>query len=198
MAGRGPTLLSTVIKRLYSKIIVTPNECWEWQGYRFPQGYGRYSMMGQVLAHRVSFIVHKGPIFKNLCVLHKCDNPPCVNPDHLFMGTRDTNNKDRAAKGRSVTPNMNLTHCKRGHEFTKENTIIRGTGTRLCRTCNNEQSMKRYWKHIGRGRRKGTNGGTHCAKGHEFTKENTRINNHTGHRACKACIRERQNAKIHL
>ena len=73
----------------------------------------------------------------------QCDNPPCVNPEHLFIGTRNINNKDRAAKGRTVTPNMNLTHCKRGHEFTPENTITRITGTRLCRTCNNEGARRR-------------------------------------------------------
>lgn len=136
--------LETTKKRFLSKITITPNNCWEWQGARTLQGYGKFKSFGESLAHRVSFILNFGPLPEQACVLHRCDNPPCVNPAHIFLGTRDINNKDRASKGRTVTPMMNLTHCKRGHEFTKENTVIRINGTRLCRICVNEGSLKRY------------------------------------------------------
>ena len=132
--------------RLYSRIEKDSSGCWNYTGQRCPQGYGKLKCVdyGETLAHRVSYIVHHGPIKKEDCVLHRCDNPSCVNPEHLFLGDRDVNNKDRAKKGRTVTPNMNLTHCKRGHEFTVENTTIRKNGTRLCRTCVNSQSARRY------------------------------------------------------
>lgn len=129
-------------------IIVNDNHCWVFKGYKTPQGYGKIRSKRffpkESLAHRISYLLNS--VFtlpSELCVLHKCDNPPCINPDHLFIGTRDLNNKDRATKGRTITPTMNLTHCKRGHEFTKENTIIRNTGTRLCRTCNNNSARRR-------------------------------------------------------
>lgn len=132
----------TTIARFKNRIAPNVSGCWEWNGFRCPQGYGRFKSFGETLAHRVSFILHKSDLPKDACVLHTCDNPSCVNPDHLFLGDRDLNNKDRAAKGRTVTPNMNLTHCKRGHEFNEENTVVRKTGKRMCRTCYNAKAIE--------------------------------------------------------
>ncbi len=82
------------------------DECWEWQGYININGYGQTRIGGRkgkaYQAHRLSWIVHFGGIPDGLHVCHKCDNPPCVNPNHLFLGTNLDNIKDRMKKGRSV------------------------------------------------------------------------------------------------
>lgn len=80
------------------------DECWEWKGYRNENGYGKMLAFGEQMAHRVSWIINSGEIPEGIKVLHKCDNPPCVNPEHLFLGTLGDNNKDRHRKGRTVVP----------------------------------------------------------------------------------------------
>jgi hypothetical protein len=79
----------------------TLSGCWEWVDYR-RNNYGMVFVDGKVLAaHRVSWILSRGSIPDGQGVLHHCDNPPCVNPSHLFLGTNGDNNRDRHAKGRS-------------------------------------------------------------------------------------------------
>lgn len=80
-----------------------PDACWEWQGgWRSSFGYGRFRHKGpQYSAHRVSYELHNGPIPDGLDVLHKCDNPPCCNPAHLFLGDDLANVRDKIAKGRA-------------------------------------------------------------------------------------------------
>lgn len=79
--------------------------CLVWQGSRHRQGYGQFRYLGERwLSHRVAWQLHHGDIPKGMCVLHKCDNPPCVNIDHLFIGTARDNARDRDAKGRHHNP----------------------------------------------------------------------------------------------
>lgn len=106
--------------------------CWVWGGAG-PSDYGWFYMDGrQFRPHRVSWFLHTGEWPKAL-LLHKCDNPPCVRPEHLREGDYLTNNRDTVLKGRHA--NTRKTHCKNGHEFTSENTGIRPTGGRWCRSC---------------------------------------------------------------
>jgi hypothetical protein len=79
-----------------------PGDCWEWRGYRPLDGYGRYQHKGRKqLAHRVSWELHHGaPAPDDLEVMHSCDNPPCVNPAHLSLGTHVDNMRDGASRGR--------------------------------------------------------------------------------------------------
>lgn len=80
------------------------NACWEWTA-GLNKGYGKIGVkMSYQLAHRVSYELHIGPIPKGLHVLHSCDNPACVNPIHLFIGTNDDNIADKLSKGRQASP----------------------------------------------------------------------------------------------
>lgn len=94
-------------ERFWSNVTKTKN-CWIWKGYTHPTGYGAIhngsSMIG---AHRLSYIINKGKIPNGLCVLHHCDNPGCVNPNHLWLGTRGDNNTDRKNKNRSACGESN-------------------------------------------------------------------------------------------
>lgn len=82
-----------------------PDECWEWTGHRLPSGYGTYStgMFGTRLAARIVWTLLRGPIPDGKLICHHCDNPPCVNPAHLFVGTMADNMRDMALKGRQVS-----------------------------------------------------------------------------------------------
>lgn len=80
-----------------------PDDCWEWQQNRHSFGHGFLNYRRkQYQAHRVAYELHFGPIPEGLDCLHKCDNPPCCNPAHLFLGTQGDNNVDRSKKGRSA------------------------------------------------------------------------------------------------
>jgi hypothetical protein len=80
------------------------NSCWLWKGTKNSYGYGIFLLPGEkpVRAHRYSYEFHKGPIPDGLVVLHSCDNPLCVNPDHLSIGTRGDNNRDAKRKRRNA------------------------------------------------------------------------------------------------
>lgn len=99
------------VKRFWSKID-SSGDCFQWQGVIVqPDGYGQFFVNGKRLkAHRAMFELANGPIPEGMCVCHRCDNPQCVNPDHLFLGTHQDNMEDRHAKGRSAGPKGTLNH----------------------------------------------------------------------------------------
>lgn len=81
------------------------SDCVEWTGYRNTSGYGIATHKGsKVRAHRLEWEREYGPIPEGLCVLHHCDNPPCINVKHLFLGTQRENIEDRDRKGRGAKP----------------------------------------------------------------------------------------------
>lgn len=82
--------------------ILSVDECWEWQSTRLVTGYGALGMAGKrYLAHRVAYYLANGPLRQDQVVGHSCDNPPCVNPSHLWLGTQLDNCLDRDLKGRT-------------------------------------------------------------------------------------------------
>jgi DNA-binding transcriptional regulator YiaG len=94
----------TIRNKLVSKISANPKTgCWEWSAGKFADGYGAIWTSGTVRrAHRVSYEIHCGSIPDGLHVLHRCDNPICINPEHLFLGTNADNAADKTAKGRQA------------------------------------------------------------------------------------------------
>lgn len=125
-------------ERFESRLLETTSGCLEWTGSRNADGYGSATRgRSSALAHRLAWELAYGPIPQGRLVCHRCDNPPCCNPEHLFLGTQSDNMRDMAAKGRSS--GQKVTHCAHGHEFDEANTkMIRrknGRYQRRCRTC---------------------------------------------------------------
>lgn len=94
--------------------IVEDNGCWVWLGKKDRKGYGGLQVKGKkVSAHRAAYEAWVGPIHEGLLVRHKCDNPPCINPAHLELGTHKENAEDKFSRGRGLVgdshPNSKLT-----------------------------------------------------------------------------------------
>lgn len=140
--------------RFTSKFIPEPmSGCWLWMGASDQRGYGQLYSHRHGRTMRVTRILLEeiiGIIPEAICACHKCDNPYCVNPKHLFPGTQRDNAIDSARKGRRYAGgaytyrNREKTHCKYGHPFSLENTIVRPHGQRGCRICNTRLMKEAY------------------------------------------------------
>lgn len=146
--------------KMLARKVVDENGCWNWPGFFHPlrgakdrsTGYGAMNYHGaNWKAHRISYHLFKGPIPEGRMVRHLCDNPRCMNPDHLELGDHQQNMDDMNSKGRNGYAKK--THCRKGHEYTPENTLVwntgRGTGKgRHCRACSRiKERMKLGWSY---------------------------------------------------
>ena len=148
--------------------------CWEWTAATNWGGYGVFGRNGgSVLAHRVSYIHHRGgPPADRPHLDHLCRVRHCVNPDHLDPVTPAENCR------RGVSHQAAKTECPYGHPYTPENTYLHD-GKRACKACRRD------------GRPRSRPSKTHCPQGHEYTPENTYIQPGNGYQKCRECNRER-------
>jgi hypothetical protein len=148
--------------------------CLEWCGF-VKKGYGDFEGCH---AHIFAYKYHVGSIEKGFVLDHLCRNRKCVNHLHLELVTA----RENILRGNGLAAiNSKKTHCKRGYEFTIDNTYIpKNRASRECRQCRIDIYNKRQYK------RKLSN---HCRNGHEYTKTNIKIDKN-GHRRCIECLRQ--------
>ena len=142
--------------------------CWIWTGTKSTYGYGAFYFWGSGgkwtmrVAHRIMWQLYNGPIPEGFWVLHTCDNPPCCNPDHLFLGTQEDNMRDMAQKGRGAIGEKNGTYTH------PESRLVRVRGE-------NMPNHKLTWEKVANIRQKYKNGATRAALGREYKVSSTAI-----------------------
>lgn len=191
-----------LLRKMLSQVKPTANGCLEWTGFRIDTGYGQaYNGKRSESAHRVMYRLTKGEIPKGMQVLHSCDNPPCVSPIHLSLGTAQENMRQSVERGRHHEATR--TQCVRGHDLA--DAYINKDGSRHCRLCQRaRQRMAVGWPedlaysapkkqgHLPKGfvrvmpkptRKKQS---AYCTKGHELVGRNRYVTP-KGHAECRKC-----------
>jgi hypothetical protein len=122
----------TVRDEFWQSYRMSREGCWEWTRARTKFGYGHLVWNGRHLtAHRQAWEFAKGAIPAGMCVLHRCDNPACINPDHLWLGTKSDNTLDCSRKGRRYAP--------------KKEEMRRGEAHGIAKLCEWEVLAAREW-----------------------------------------------------
>lgn len=150
----------TFAKRFWNKVSIGKNcfDCWGWSGCKV-FGYGvisnGVSTGKNTLAHRASWILHNGPIPDGMFVLHKCDNPPCSNPNHLFIGNHQDNASDKVLKGRQLVGNQcHLSKFTASDVLSIRSNKLKETQSSIAKrfgvnqSCISEIISRKTWKHI--------------------------------------------------
>lgn len=183
----GGISMRSLADRFWEKVDKS-GDCWIWTAATDKDGYGVTRLSPpthrSVRATHAVWLLATGELPPpGMFVCHRCDNPPCVRPDHLFIGTVHDNVADMRAKGRSgINPRSAWTHCSHGHEFTTENTIWRGT-IRQCRACHDESRSTPFGSNPSRPPLK-----TVCVRGHALLETRGRNGR------CRECHAARQRA----
>lgn len=198
-------------KYLLAKTIVVPDGCWKWQGHTNSLGYAEGSFQNRTwIMTRLIYCATQGGFDKNLDVCHTCDNPGCVNPLHLWLGSRSDNIKDSVKKGRHFL--ATITHCKRGHPLSGDNLYVapphkHRPPKRSCIICQRAAGRIRAgWPEelafslpvqplgykpdgLGADWHPKTKRGpkTHCVNGHPLSGDNLYVVPSDGRRQCRAC-----------
>lgn len=188
---------------LWDRIRITESGCWEFTGSRIAHPVFCY---GRIKFNKVTFKAHRLALFYTLgywpkFACHHCDNPPCVNPDHLYDGDATTNARDVAVRQRNRRSNSETFTC--GHPKSEENTLYESGSSKYsesqkrCKQCRYESTAKAYRRKMGYdedavlphgGWGVGRPYPTHCIHGHEYSAENTRYDGKG--RYCLECKRE--------
>jgi len=150
-----PRLKATIMERFEKSMVVSESHthagtpCWDWiSRFNGVDGYGLAKCNRKnILAHRLSYELHIGPIPEGMCLDHLCRNRKCVNPDHLEPVTL----KENIKRGWAARPRV--THCKYGHPYAGDNLRITPHGKRVCRACQREAVRKAYYKDLERSRK---------------------------------------------
>lgn len=141
-------------ERFWPKVdVMGVDECWPWKASQDGRGYGQIFHNGKLRrATQVSWELENGkPFPQGMDACHTCDNPRCVNPKHIWPGTKSQNAMDSVRKGRATAPKINpstvramgRTHCRNGHPYSVGNLSFDAEGRRRCRACKAE-TYKRW------------------------------------------------------
>jgi hypothetical protein len=198
---------SLVYERLMANSVRRASGCLEWTGFHDQCGYGKTAFRRKAtMTHRLMYVIKKGPLTDEQVVRHTCDNPPCMEPDHLIAGTEADNTKDSIERDRHY--NDSQTHCWRGHSLA-ENAYIGVSGSRHCRICQRIRTrMAAGWSEydaitipkcppgyrpphvtIVTPLKRRPKESSHCTNGHELSGNNLYVSPR-GYHECKICRHE--------